>query len=1506
MKKLNIMNHWKQTAISIVSLLSLTLMMSSATNAASTQIATAPIFTGSVASTLVKPNVMFVMDDSGSMGWRLMPDEAWDFANRKGEIASQCNGVYYDPTVTYLPPLNADGSSFPDSSFTAAPINGFDTNSPTRNLNNQFGGWYYYSDTSAANYYVYSGTQTTPEQKTYRDANSTFYQECDQARSTNSPVWTNVIVSATSGIGGTDERINFANWFTYYRTRMLMMKSSTGRAFNQLGDTFRIGYSTLNNASSTSDFLNISDYNATHKQAWYDKFYAANPSGGTPLRESLAEAGLVFSGRATSINGTAVTDPVQYACQQNYTILSTDGYWNGNAGFKIDGSAIGNEDGLLSTPYNDGTDFVKEIVTTYTTVKDVETIASGFTITDTLEQVTNSSDGPCTIPSTLTPPPNTATANLQVKNNRVAALTYSTTNPGVTFFGTGGRRCKSLGGNVWFCRSGGFGAGSAPAGGADQSSVTGDDGETWYLVSDGATGNSNCLAARDDDAWGNAYYLGPGACKATGVPERTGQILLVETETATRDTLDAETSEIERFTAVQTTTQGPVTPTSQGVLGPLTPATLNFVSNGLVSNSSTPGVQQGVSGFSGPPAVNMGCVADADLPPMGPQPAVVVSTVQTGGTSTQNEVSNTSTTVAETVNSQTGGTSNTLADVAAYYYNTNLREWDGTGAMPGYCVGPVPPGETEPTNLCAADLVPVNGNDNETSQHMTTFTLGLGAQGNMTFIPDYETNTAGDYYFVEQGLTKTSTTCSWQDAMTQPGGRCNWPVPVANTRTTIDDLWHAAINGHGNYFNATNAEELAAALSSSLNTIVNAPLPGTAAASTTASPRITSENNFQFSTYFKSVEWSGDVIRQTINLASRKVPDYDHLNPDPSAYDWSAHSELESKGFASRNIYTKSDSGNTLVAFTWANLSANQKQFFQAPHVTTAPPTFPAALTGLSQFCVSGASCLDAVIQGNGSALGQPLVNFLRGDRSNEEVGDTASATKFYRQRESKLGDIVSAQPQYAGPPNRRYSDTGYAAFKAANANRTAIVYAAANDGMVHAFNAETGEEAWAYIPSFVLPRLYTLADKNYANKHQYFVEGTPVVEDVYIGDEWKTILVGGLNAGGVGYYALDVTNPASPEVLWEFTDANVGYSFGNPNITKLDDGTWVVLLSSGYNNCPSTTTGCVKNGQGDGEGHLYVLSAETGSLVALTSDVTTEEGSATAPSGLTKIVALGRAANRTSRVYGGDLFGNLWRFNISASGYSKQRLATLKDSLGNAQPITTRPIPTSVSGKTVIYVGTGRYLGTDDVDFTLRQTFYAIKDTDVDYGNPRSAANAGNFISRVAQASICPSSAPIDVCEPGSVIRTSSAVTGADDNETIRDKNGWYVDFPVGEIAFTDARLVSGTLIFSTSSPTASSDVVCGASTGDDSASFAYMLNYLNGGSAGSVVVVLPNGQTVTVLATKLGNGLASSPLITEHNGEIRAEFNLSDGSKRGTTPPSSLGGSGASRTSWREFIND
>ncbi|MDP2326076.1 MAG: PilC/PilY family type IV pilus protein, partial [Gammaproteobacteria bacterium] len=463
---------------------------------------------------------------------------------------------------------------------------------------------------------------------------------------------------------------------------------------------------------------------------------------------------------------------------------------------------------------------------------------------------------------------------------------------------------------------------------------------------------------------------------------------------------------------------------------------------------------------------------------------------------------------------------------------------------------------------------------------------------------------------------------------------------------------------------------------------------------------------------------------------------------------------------------------------------------------------------------------------------GLNLVNFIKGDRTHEGGETDTDMGNYYRQRNHVMGDIVSSETNYVrGALSPFYEDPGYTAHITDVEERQSMVYVGGNDGMLHAFYAESGkmdnstgnvvatggvdvvggDEAWAFIPTAVIPNLYRLADKEYykAANHRYYVDGSPVTADICVSNcnnvvsaVWKTILVGGLNGGGKSYFALDITNPAQPKALWEFTHANMGYTFGNPKVVKLKTGQWVVLLTSGYNNTA-----------GDGEGYLYVVDAYSGALatsVNSTGIIGTGAGSVATPSGLGRLDAPlltpGVDATATA-VYAGDMLGNLWRFDINgdlgAVGYDAQLLATLKDDSNNAQPITTKPLLSLVDTTLVILVGTGRYLGSSDLADTSQQSFYAIKDTYPSgttpsvaiFGNPRTE---GSFVEQTQTSTTCPVGTSANICTSG-----ESVVVSSNTAVSFSSNGGWYFDFPLaGERVNTDPAIIDGTLIFNTNAP--------------------------------------------------------------------------------------------------------
>ncbi|WP_119289809.1 pilus assembly protein [Azohydromonas sediminis] len=789
-------------------------------------------------------------------------------------------------------------------------------------------------------------------------------------------------------------------------------------------------------------------------------------------------------------------------------------------------------------------------------------------------------------------------------------------------------------------------------------------------------------------------------------------------------------------------------------------------------------------------------------------------------------------------------TSNSLSDVAAYYYLTDLRTPELNN-----CTGP------GGVDLCQNN-VPTAGDDTAPHQHMTTFTLGLGAPGYMLYDPNYRSATSGDYHAVANGTTANPAAgvCSWQAA----GTVCTWPAPVNNTETAIDDMWHAAVNGRGTYFAATDPASLYTGLSNALAQIDR--VKGAAAAATTSNPNISAGDNFLYLSRYVTNEWSGELLGRQISATTGEILTKDEVDPTtgeklPLDSDWSARDLLD--GNASRTLFMH-DPSNTSTGrrpFDWDHLTAAERAYFGLAHITAPGQS-------LSQFCTFGSTCLPPSVQS--AAAGERLVNFLRGVRTDE--GEATQLDKPFRKRAHLLGDIVNSEAVFVGKPMFNYADSGYSAFKTSMMTRQGMVYVGANDGMLHAFNADTGVEEWAFVPSMVLPKLYRLADKDYANRHQFYVDATPTAGDVRIDGAWRTILVGGLGAGGSGYYALDVTDPASPKVLWEFTHPNLGLTFGRPDITKLKDGTWVVIFGSGYNHT--------------GASRLFIVDAKTGVLIRT---ITTSTGSGLAH--VRSWVDKPDVDNTVKRVYGGDNDGNLWRFDVNGdidpAGHDAHLLATLRGPAGNVQPLTARPELGLVAGRAVVFVGTGRYLGTPDLTDDSPQSIYAIEDPldGTTHHNPRTLPT---FVNQTLTAGTCPSGATI--CTPGQEVRT-----GSHHVVDFATHDGWYIDLPLTrERANTDPQLVLGTLVMTTNIPEQSACSVGGKS-------YINFFDYRTGA---------PVATATGVASVALGNALATRPTVVRlEGGGIRALTRLSNDRTVVSPVPVSLPGGTARRLSWREL---
>lgn len=747
----------------------------------------------------------------------------------------------------------------------------------------------------------------------------------------------------------------------------------------------------------------------------------------------------------------------------------------------------------------------------------------------------------------------------------------------------------------------------------------------------------------------------------------------------------------------------------------------------------------------------------------------------------------------------------------------------------------------------------------------------------------------------------------------------------ANSNDVIDGATEWDADGNGvpdNYFLVINPLQMLTQMDKALAKISQD--AGSSAALSTNSFSFQADT-LLFQTRFRSDGWSGELNAYPVSSTGI------------SNVAWQAQVQLATQSSSSRTILTydvdkTSDHG---IAFRWND-----------DMTTTAPATLRTAL--------------NKTANGTVDTLGPDRVRFLRGDsvtgmRTRPSVHGTSSV--------NLLGDIINSQAQYVGKPNFGYGESSYAAFSVAKDGRTRMVYVGANDGMLHGFDASNGNELLAYVPSEMYRSrggqqiLSKLTQSDYGkpgNSHRYYVDGTPTMGDICTGacsaaTDWKTILVGGLNGGGQGVYALDITNPgsfseanASTIVKWEFLDhdhdgttststitgdAELGYTYSRPFIVKLctdrdnsSSGTpkvcdaygWFVIFGNGYNNTE------VDGYAGTGDAVLYVLNADTGKLVK---KIALNEADGVNPNGLSELAPIDIDGDGTiDYVYAGDLKGNLWRIDFVSESVNNWEpafgtsanplpLYVAKDDqspTAQRQPITTAPdVIVHPEGGVLVVFGTGSYLGTGDPATTQVQTMYGIWDKM--NGSPVSSDNHNNLQQQEVFTTTIQATSTVSLSSGTSTTETYSYRTVSSNAVNWNTKYGWYLNLPEsGERIGYNPQVLGGNLLkFSSIIPSAD---ICEAG----GTSWDYYTNALTGGRLAwspfvDLAAMQAFGTDLTAYASARKSNIGITPpgtILTEGQGR----GTVFQGGSKGEMDyyKANLGQATAGRISWREILSD
>lgn len=695
--------------------------------------------------------------------------------------------------------------------------------------------------------------------------------------------------------------------------------------------------------------------------------------------------------------------------------------------------------------------------------------------------------------------------------------------------------------------------------------------------------------------------------------------------------------------------------------------------------------------------------------------------------------------------------------------------------------------------------------------------------------------------------------------------RDDWFNLTTDRIGSIDDLWHMALNSKGYYYHSSDVQQAVNNLLDAFNDILVNNTTGAAVATNTTSLstggsiyQATVENN-----------WNGHLLAYPVTVSSRDINGVAQtvlsLNYDTATWDLATTLSATTPG-NDRTIVSYNRDTGTGADFSWDTIGKTLQDELQSNlrnllglgnEVPDADK--PGVAKNILAYLRGAGTCEEdsgsICTLSDGSRYSFRRRNLVRGKTGNYNPATNSGGRNI-------LGDIANSNPWVVAPPLIGISDVdypGYNAHRKAKSKRLSVLYVGANDGMLHAVNANNGAELFSYIPSFVQPNLAQLAGVGYS--HRYYVDGSPFSAEVDIsgtGSGWKTVLAGGANKGGKGYYLLDITDPtevtADSLVKWEFTntdDADLNYSYLIPSLLPQGDAragqarqiariktsnktsAWALFAGNGYSDT-SGARAClfVLGLAGKGRDGVWTEGTDYWKICVGQTDYSTDSGLDTNGLSTPYPVDLNGDGN-VDRVYAGDVNGNMWAFDLHDPDPSNWKAAlqqggdcsnsgpehcvplyVAKNADGIRQSIIPAPevTPFTFGGKNgvIVLFGTGKFLGSTDRVDNSKQTFYAIWDRGAydDSVNTFSDLTRANLFQQSYAFSTDTLGTDdvrddIEVRRQGSPTGFTYCNSGNLDGCAKDSYLGWYWDMPgVGERLTGRISLITGTVLFNTFIP--------------------------------------------------------------------------------------------------------